>query len=441
MVKVAKFGGSSLADAQQFRKVGAIVSADDARRYIVPSAPGKRFCDDEKITDMLYRCHEARDDQDVFDKLFDAICDRYREIIADLGLDFSLEDQFETIRTAMKAQQTPDYAASRGEFLSGQVMASYLGFPFVDAAQVIRFKENGKLDEAATDDAMAQVLSGLARAVVPGFYGAKASGEIVTFSRGGSDISGALVARGVHADVYENWTDVCGFMMADPRVVPEAKTIDVVTYNELRELAYMGATVLHDQSIYPVRQAGIPIHILNTNEPEHAGTRIVSRLTEEELSSDVRQGVVTGIAGRKGFTIITLEKTMMHDELGFGRKVLEVLEAHGVSFEHIPSGIDTLSVVVDDKYLANLGQIVLDLTSTCAPDSIEVNSDMAMIATVGQGMIKTKGVAARLFTALTKADVNIRMIDQGSSEMNIIIGVEGKDFETALRAIYAEFGQ
>jgi aspartate kinase len=439
-LKVVKFGGSSLADAGQFAKVREIIRADAGRRFVVPSAPGKRSGDDEKVTDMLYALHDCvvqkKDHQDVFGK----IRKRFEEIVRELQVPLDLTDVFAEMETEIFRYDTPDYAASRGEHINGRIMAAYLGVPFVDAAEVIRFNDVGQLDAEETNRLLEEKLGAMENAVVPGFYGAKEDGRVVTFSRGGSDVSGALVARGVSADVYENWTDVSGFMKADPRIVPEAKTIDIVTYNELRELSYMGATVLHEDAVYPVRLADIPIHIKNTNDPKAQGTVIVGRLSEEEEKAR-KGGAVTGIAGRKGFTIITLEKGMMHNEIGFGRRALEVLEKHRVSVEHIPTGIDTLSLVIDDKYLSNTGKLVVELTDVCAPDSIEVTCDIAMIATVGQGMISAKGTAAKLFSSLAEADINIRMIDQGSSEMNIIVGVESVDFDNAVRAIYKAFDE
>nr|WP_122013637.1 aspartate kinase [Maliibacterium massiliense] len=432
----AKFGGSSLADAAHFAKVRDIILADARRCYVVPSAPGKRDSDDVKVTDMLYACAKRASQGKAFDDIFDAIVARYNGIIADLGLRLDLQGTFDAVRARIAAEQTSDYAASRGEYLNGMILAAYLGFPFVDAAEVIRFDEAGNFLSEETNRLCGLKLAGYERAVIPGFYGATQNGRIVTFSRGGSDITGAIVARATEAEVYENWTDVSGFLMADPRIVPEARTIEMVTYNELRELAYMGATVLHEDAIYPVRQANIPIHIRNTNAPQDAGTRIVAHVDETNLG-----GTITGIAGRKGFVIITLKKVMMHTELGFGRRALSVLEDFGVSFEHIPSGIDTFSMVVDEKYLEGdrLDRIVVALTERCQADAIEISRDIALIATVGHGMVSTQGVAARLFASIAGAHVNIRMIDQGSSEMNIIVGVEAADFEDAVRAIYHAF--
>lgn len=435
-VKVVKFGGSSLADAQQFAKVRRIILSDPSRRYVVPSAPGKRFADDIKVTDLLYACYRARDDRETYETTFEKIRQRYLEIERELGVDAGMAEALETVRYEMLFQSAPDYAASRGEYLNGRIMAAYLEFTFIDAAKVIVFDEDGTFNAALTQVAVQKALADVPCAVIPGFYGATPSGRIVTFSRGGSDITGSLVAAGVGADVYENWTDVSGCLMADPRIVPQARAIEVVTYNELRELAYMGATVMHEDAIYPARQANIPIHILNTNAPQDAGTRIVSRIAPEAIAS---RGIVTGVAGKRGFCIITLEKNMMHNEIGFGRKALSVLEMHRVSFEHMPSGIDTLSLVIEEKTIPDFEKLLTDLTHVCAPDSIEIVHNISLIAVVGQGMAGHKGTAARLFGAMAKADVNIRMIDQGSSEMNIILAVEDGDFEAAVRAAYGAF--
>jgi aspartate kinase len=440
-IKVAKFGGTSLADAAQFRKVQAIVQADPQRRYIVPSAPGKRRAGDKKITDLLYLCHAHVEQELPFDEVFELIAGRYQEIVKDLGLKLDLRPHLDQIKKQIARGgtaphgTTPDYAASRGEYLSGLILADLLGYDFVDAAEVVLFDEQGRFDAAGTQEKVSKRLAKHARAVIPGFYGASAKGQVRTFSRGGSDISGAIVARGVGAAVYENWTDVCGLLMADPRVVPNPRNIDVITYRELRELAYMGATVLHDEAIFPVRLAGIPVNIRNTNEPEHPGTRIV-----RDAEPVQHKAGISGIAGRKDFTVIALEKAMMNTEIGFGRRLLSCLEDHGVSYEHTPSGIDTMSVVVADAQIkSSLDAVLADIRARCQPDALEVHPHMALIATVGRGMARTPGVAAKLFGALAAAGINIRMIDQGSSEINIIVGVATKDFEPAVRAIYQAF--
>jgi len=439
--KVSKFGGTSLADANQFRKVQAIISADPERRFVVPSAPGKRWPEDRKITDLLYLCH-AHAQQDIpFDEVFKLISDRYTQIVRDLGLKLDLAPALAKIRDEIVKQSstvtgsgTGDYAASRGEYLSGVILAELLGYTFVDAAEVIFFNKRGQFDAKRTQDVLSKRLASLKNAVVPGFYGTDADGRIKTFSRGGSDISGSIVARGAAADVYENWTDVSGMLMADPRVVRNPKPIETVTYTELRELAYMGATVLHDEAIFPVREAGIPINIRNTNKPEERGTFIV-----KDAPAPVH-GTITGIAGRKDFTIINVEKTMMNTEVGFGRKLLDVLASNGVSFEHLPTGIDTMSVVVADKQIeGKLEKVMQEIKATCEPDSVDHESSLALIATVGRGMARHPGTAARLFDALAKAGVNVRMIDQGSSEINIIVGVDTADFEKAMQAIYTGF--
>lgn len=434
-IKVAKFGGSSLADAAQFRKVRAIIEADPTRRYIIPSAPGKRDKDDYKITDLLYKCHALAQEQRCFSAVFNLIKERYLTICRELGLSLDLGPELAEIEARIKAGASADYTASRGEYLNGQILAAYLGFVFVDAAKVICFDAEGRFDAEKTHAILSQELSRYPQAVIPGFYGSTPDGQIRTFTRGGSDITGAIVARGVNASLYENWTDVSGFLMADPRVVKQPKPIREITYRELRELAYMGASVLHEEAIFPVREAKIPIHIKNTNDPDAPGTLIVSD------NGNLRTpGSITGIAGLKGFTIIAIEKTLMHSELGFGRKLLSVIEDYGISFEHMPSGIDTISLVIADSQLNNkLDQVLTDIERVCQPDSIEVFHDIALIATVGLGMAYTPGIAAKLFTALAQGGINVRMIDQGSSEINIIVGVENKDFEEAMRRIYYAF--
>jgi aspartate kinase len=434
-VKVCKFGGSSLADAAQMRKVAAIIKADPTRRLIVPSAPGKRYAEDRKVTDLLYQCHAHASQAARFDELFQLIAARYEQIVVELGLKLDLAGQLAKVQADIAGGGSVAYAASRGEYLCALILAELLGFRFVDATEVIRFDALGRLDERQTQARIAEVLGDGAPAVVPGYYGALPDGQVQTFSRGGSDISGALIARGVEAEVYENWTDVCGLLMADPRIVDDPRPINVLTYRELRELTYMGATVLHDEAIIPVRQAGIPVNVRNTNQPEHPGTMVVS-----ESQPIAHQGNITGIAGKRDFTVIAVAKTLMNSELGFGRRLLGALEAHDVSYEHSPSGIDTMSVIVADKQLeGKLDEVLREIQIECKPDSVEVYPHMALIATVGRGMAHTPGTAARLFTALSDARINIRMIDQGSSEINIIVGVEDLSFEDAVRAIYAAF--
>ncbi len=435
-IKVTKFGGSSLASAEQFKKVADIVLADRDRKYVVPSAPGKRFKEDTKVTDLLYQCY------DEFSKgqessAFEQIKERYNLIIEGLGLDLSLEHEFELLRLSFIGRAGRDYAASRGEYLNGIILAKYLGFEFIDAADVIFFKNDGIFDSEKTNDIMSERLKKCDYAVIPGFYGKMPNDTIKTFSRGGSDITGAIVARAAHADEYENWTDVSGFMIADPRIVDNPKYISVITYKELRELSYMGAGVLHADSIFPVKAAGIPIHIKNTNAPNDKGTMIV---THADPAAD--KTVITGIAGKKDFTVLTLEKDMMNEEKGFGRRLLQVLERHDLSFEHLPSGIDTMSVVINDHELSGKeDDIIADLIETCSPDTIGVEKNIALIAVVGRGMKNAKGTAAALFDSLAKADINIKMIDQGSSELNIIVGVDNKDFEKAITTTYAHFDE
>ena len=432
-VKVAKFGGSSLADASMIQRVKAIVDSDPQRRFVIPSAPGKRDASDQKVTDLLYLCHEHARQGVPFAEVFGLIADRYNGIVADLGLSLDMTPLLEEIRTKIESGASADYTASRGEFLNGHIIAALLGCEFVDAAEIIRFDEHGKFLSESTHEAVAARLASIERAVVPGFYGAKLDGTIKTFSRGGSDVTGAIVARGVGASVYENWTDVSGLLMSDPRVVDNPRPIELVTYKELRELAYMGASVLHDEAIFPVRQAGIPVNIRNTNEPEHPGTMIV----RGDTLADAPTSAITGIAGRRDFTIVLIEKALMNAQIGFGRRLLEAIEDLGISFEHMPSGIDTISLVVADSELeGKLDDVLARIQASCEPDSLSVDPNLALIATVGRGMAHHPGMSARLFGALGEAGVNIRMIDQGSSELNIIVGVDTGDFEVAMRAIY-----
>ena len=434
MKKVVKFGGSSLASAEQFRKAADIIHADKERRYVVPSAPGKRFPADTKVTDMLYSCyHMAEEGQDYAGELKE-IEARYQEIIDGLGLSLSLKEEFETIHKQFQEKAGENYAASRGEYLNSIIMAAFLGYEFIDAAQVIRFDENGDFDPEVTNQILGERLKGMEHAVIPGFYGAFADGRVKTFSRGGSDITGSIVARAVRADVYENWTDVSGFLVADPRIIENPEAIETITYKELRELSYMGAGVFHEDAIFPVRREGIPINIRNTNKPENAGTWIV------ESTCQKSRYVITGIAGKKGFCSVNIEKAMMNSEIGFGRKVLQAFEDYGISFEHVPSGIDTMTIFVhQDEFIDKEQKVVSAIHRLADPDSIDIEADLALVAVVGRGMKSTRGTAGRIFSALAHANVNVKMIDQGSSELNIIIGVANDDFETAIKAVYDIF--
>lgn len=438
MKKVVKFGGSSLASAEQFQKAGKIIRKDETRRYVVPSAPGKRTPKDTKVTDMLYRCYGSAIIEDECEEGFEqqlmAIKSRYDEIIEGLGLNISLEEEFRVIRTNFSRKIGRDYAASRGEYLNGIIMAAYLGYEFIDAAEVIFFDEEGNFDGEKTQEFLSARLSGIERAVIPGFYGSAPDGSIRTFSRGGSDITGSIVAKAVHADMYENWTDVSGFLIADPRVVKNPKAIDVITYRELRELSYMGATVLHEDAIFPVRKEGIPINIRNTNAPEDKGTLIVEDTCRKP------RFVITGVTGKKDFASITVEKAMMNSEVGFCRKVLQVFEDNNISIEHMPSGIDTMTIFVhQDEFEEKEQKVIAGIHRAVEPDYLELESDLALIAVVGRGMRATRGTSGRIFSALAHANVNVKMIDQGSSEINIIIGVRNHDFDAAINAIYDIF--
>lgn len=432
---VAKFGGTSLASAEAFRKVKEIVYADHRRCFVVDSAPGKRFDLDSKVTDLLYECHERIKHGQDFDPVFALISERYREIVRELGLSLNIDAWLSQIYQQMQRETSPDYAASRGEFLNGLILAEYLGYEFIDATEVIRFTADGFLDLEQSEALIRQKLDPKRPAVIPGFYGVMPDGSIKTFSRGGSDITGAVIARGVRAELYENWTDVSGFYMADPRIVPQPKLIKLITYSELRELAYNGANVLHEAAIYPVSQVGIPINIRNTNQPEEPGTLIVKELTEPRDC-----GEIVGVAGQKDFVIISIEKALMNSQLGFVRRLLSILEELKISFAHLPSGIDVVSLVIHSSELKEkLDQVLARIEERLAPDKIEVVTDIALIATVGQGMAYRSGIAAKVFNALGKAAINVRMIDQGASGLNLIVGVENKDFIAAVRAIYNAF--
>lgn len=436
MSKVVKFGGSSLADAKQFKKVADIIHADPERRYVVPSAPGKRFKEDTKVTDMLYRCYDevAVHGKD-FNESFAPIKERFNGIISELGIELSLDEEFAKIGENFRAGIGSDYAASRGEYLNGIVLAKYLGFEFIDAAKAIFFDSKGKFDEAITDACLGALLDKTAKAVIPGFYGAMPDGTIKTFSRGGSDFTGSVVAKAASVSLYENWTDVSGFLVADPRIVENPEGINVITYSELRELSYMGAGVLHEDAIFPVRSANIPINIKNTNAPQDAGTLIVPT-----QGAPASEHIITGIAGKKNFSVISIEKDRMNSNKGFLRRLLQVLENHGIFPEHMPTGIDTVSVIVNTSELDGQREKLTErLIEVVKPDHFEIIDGLALIAVVGRGMRSVKGTATRVFAALSHANINIRMIDQGSSELNIIVGIEAADFEKAIQVIYNMF--
>ncbi len=434
MKKVVKFGGSSLASAEQFEKVRYIIELDPARNYVVPSAPGKRNSKDKKVTDMLYKAYELAEQDKDFGKIFGEIKERYTQIADGLGLSVDMSGEFTEIEKRFKAKEGIDYAASRGEYLNGILLSEYLGFTFVDAATVIFFDEDGKFDSEKTNEVLKKQLADIEKAVIPGFYGSMPDGSVKTFSRGGSDITGSIVARAVRADVYENWTDVSGFSVADPRIINDPESIEMITYSELRELAYMGASVLHEDAIFPVRREGIPINIRNTNKPDDKGSWIVQSTGQKS------RFVITGIAGKKGFCSVNIEKDKMNSDVGFGRKVLQAFEDNDISFEHMPSGIDTMTIIVhQDEFIEKEQRVVAEINRLTHPDSIDIESDLALIAVVGRGMKSSKGTSGRIFSALAHANVNVKMIDQGSSELNIIIGVKNEDFENAIRAIYNIF--
>lgn len=434
--KVVKFGGSSVADGIQLRKTKEIIESDPSRRYVVVSAPGKRFDGDNKITDLLYVCQQSMSLGLPYDQLLQVVVDRFTAMKANIGSTVDIDSEFDRIRDNLRKGCSADYVASRGECLNAMLVADFLGFDFVDTEGLVVFNEKGRLDAEATDRALAAELKHHEKAVLPGFYGTNPVGKVQTFTRGGSDITGALVAKAVGADVYENWTDVSGFLVADPRIVNHPRPIHHISYKELRELAYMGASVLHEDAIYPAKMANIPINIRNTNAPEDPGTLITAE------PDPANTHVVTGIAGSKDFTVIALYKNMMSSERGYVRRILTILDDFDINFEHIPSGIDTVSVVVSNESLnGHLEELLAAFEKQLEPDHMEYHDDIALIATVGSGMSRRSGTSARLFTALAEADINIRMIDQGSSEMNIIVGVENRDFEKAIASIYNAFEQ
>lgn len=433
---VCKFGGTSLADGNNIRRAAEIVLSDPSRKFAVVSAPGKRYSDDVKVTDLLYESFKESRGKDRCGEAFAKIRKRFLSIVAELGLNFDITPILDRTEADIAASGSADFAASRGEYLNARIVAVLLGWEFVDAKDIIFFDEKGAFDEKRSYPLIEARLSAAKHAVIPGFYGTGADGEIKTFSRGGSDISGSIVARTVNADLYENWTDVSGFLACDPRIVQSPEKIEVISFKELRELSYMGANVLHAEAIFPVRKGDIPIKIKNTFRPDDAGTLI---LPSKKYTP--HGNIVTGIAGKKDFTVIFLEKSLMNSEIGFARRALSILERERINFEHMPSGIDTLSLVIESKYLKDgvLDRLIDEMKAELRPDYIRVLEDIALVATVGHGMAKNVGTSARLFAALSDAGVNVRMIDQGSSELNIIVGIDNEDYEKCVRAIYREF--
>jgi aspartate kinase len=435
-VKVCKFGGTSMADGNIINNVKKIIESDEMRRFVVVSAPGKRYSNDTKVTDLLYHCYEQLMSTGSCKKAFEAVRARFESIVRELGIDFDIKSILDETERRINEEQSEDFTASRGEYLSARVVAKVLDAKFIDAEDVIFFNDKGNFDDVKSYKAIANAVAGCTRAVFPGFYGRSVEGKVKTFSRGGSDISGAIVARAVNASLYENWTDVSGFLACDPRIVSSPKWIKSLSYKELRELSYMGANVLHADSIFPVRKANIPIQIKNTFRPEDEGTSILPT-ARYKLSGRT----VTGIAGKKNFTVIFIEKSLMNSEIGFVRKVLSVIESENVPVEHIPSGIDTMSLVISSDALPpkKLERIIEGIKKAVEPDYIRTIDNVALIATVGHGMSSSVGTSARLFNAIASANINIKMIDQGSSELNIIVGVGNEDYENCIRAIYTEF--
>jgi aspartate kinase len=437
-LKVCKYGGTSMADKTAMERVKNIISSDKSRRFVIVSAPGKRFSGDMKVTDLLYACFEEKQVSGVCTKNFSKIRSRFVEIVDDLKIDLDINKYLDEIEKGIIESTTSDYSASRGEYLSALIMSKVLGFEFVDAADIIKFNDKGVFDSEYTNDCVSKTLSISKGAVIPGFYGTMPSGEIKTFTRGGSDFTGAIIARGVSADIYENWTDVDGFMTIDPRIISSPRLIKLLSFAELRELSYMGASVLHPESTFPLQDTNIPINIKNTFNPTAEGTLIVKDCNKIDPEN---RPIITGIAGRKGFTSILIKKAMMNNEIGFCRKILSVLEHQGVSLEHMPSGIDTMSLVIADNQLKNGMEYTLveNIRGKVNPDLIYVSKGLSLIAVVGHGMSNNIGTSAKIFSALAKANINIIMIDQGSSEMNIIIGVESIHMEEAIAAIYHSY--
>ena len=435
-MKVVKFGGSSMADAGQYRKIRDILLADPERKVVVVSAAGKRFKNDHKITDLLYLCHAHSQYGVDCSQIFEMISSRYLQIRDELGVELALEPEFAALKDRIDSKSiTSDELASRGEYFSAKLMAAYLGFRFIDAADWVKFNFDGSVDQEATYEALRSQVGGIG-AVIPGFYGQMPDGHIRTFSRGGSDITGALAAAALEADVYENWTDVSGILMADPRIVDDPQPIPEVTYDELRELSYSGAQVLHEDAIYPVREKNLPLNLRNTNAPDDPGTMIMERFDGDH---DPHR-FITGITGKKDFTIISLSKRGMSNQVGVLYKVLDVLVRHNISVDYVPNGIDNVSIVLPTEAIApSLYTILGEIQKEVEPDSLDVHDQIAVVAAVGRKMAYRPGISGQIFAALGQAGINIRMINQGPDELNIIFGVDNRDFAAAIKVLYNSF--
>lgn len=435
---VAKFGGSSLASGKQFKKVKKIIEDNPNRRVVVPSAPGRRDEKDNKVTDLLYLCKQTADQKLPISEILELIKNRYDNIAKEIGVDIDFDQDFIEIKRNLIHGTSEAYAASRGEYLNGKLLAKYLGYEFVDAKDVIVIsRSTGMTRWEETQANIDRIFADKDRVVVPGFYGSTIKGDIITFSRGGSDVTGSVLAGGLGAALYENWTDVSGFLMADPHIVSNPEIVHTITYNELRELSYMGASVIHEEAMFPAMKSKIPINIRNTNHPEDQGTMIV-----EDSPSLKRDQVITGVSGKKGFTIINIEKMLMNREKGFLRRLLSILETNDISVEHIPSGIDTVSLVMADSEIdTKREKVMAEIKNQIEPDFLSMHSDLAIIAIVGESMEYRVGISKKVFGALGDADINIRMISQGSSEISIFVGVENDSMEKGIRAIYEAFAK
>ena len=435
MLKVVKFGGSSLASSENFAKVKNIVNADKSRAIVVVSAPGKRFSGDTKVTDLLYILQAHIKYNAPFDDVFEKVAQRYKEIAESCGLKQDIDSELENIKSKLNKKTSVDYIVSRGEYLNARLMAEYLGFTFVDSADWLFFDYNGKVNFEKSYETISAIVAKHKRVVVPGFYGSMPDGCIKTFSRGGSDITGAIAAAGVDADMYENWTDVSGIMAVDPRIVANPRPIEKVTFAELRELSYMGAEVLHEETVFPVRSKNIPLYIKNTNDMSAPGTLVMESFDEE--NEEKKTHFITGISGKKHYSIITIAKNRMNEELGYIRKTLEVFEKLGISIEHIPSSIDSFSVIVSSADIEPcLHELIGRINEKVAPDTIKIANDISLIAIVGRKLASNIGIAGKIFTALGENNINIRVIEQGADELNIIVGVDDKDYSKTIKVLY-----
>lgn len=430
---VAKFGGSSLADASHIQKTASIINMDPARRYVVISSPGERTDDDIKVTDMLYMCHSRFTNRENYQDMLNAIHLRFDEIVAGLGIDFDVNAEIKELHKSLMMGKSSDFIASRGEFITSKIMAKVLGWEFVDASEIIFFNNDGSLNELKTFSTASRILKPLEHAVIPGFYGIMPNGSIKTFNRGGSDTTASIISRSVKADLYEKWTDKAEIFSADPSIIDSPRTVENITYKELHELSYMGFNVLNEDSVFPINRAGIPVNIRDTHDINDKGTLILPELPEDFP----RENMFVCVAGKRGFRVLQIDKYKLNRETQFPAKLFNIFARYNIACEHCLTGIDVVSLVLKNPLFdLRRSEIISEIKRELSPDNVEVRTNMSLISVIGQGMGTVKGVFAKVFNALANAEVKVKMIEQGSDDLNIILGVDDEDYERSIRALY-----